>query len=51
MVVLKKKASGDPSLSFRSDSGLWKCFGCKKAGDTFKFYEFKEGVSDFVSMT
>ena len=37
----------DPSLSFRSDTGLWKCFGCKKAGDVFKFYGLIKGISFF----
>ena len=37
----------DPSLSFRSDTGLWKCFGCKKSGDAFKFYGLMKGVSEF----
>ncbi|NQT55742.1 MAG: DUF3987 domain-containing protein [Desulfobacteraceae bacterium] len=36
----------DPSLSFRSDTGLWKCFGCKKAGDIFKFYGLLKGFTD-----
>ena len=37
----------DPSLSFRSDTGLFKCFGCKKSGDPFKFYSLLKGVSEF----
>jgi len=37
----------DPSLSFRSDTGLWKCFGCKKSGDAFKFYGLIKGLSGF----
>ena len=36
-----------PSLSFRSDTGLFKCFGCDESGDAFHFYKLKHGLSSF----
>ena len=46
-IVCPFHPDSDPSLSFRSDTGLWKCFGCKKAGDIFKFYGLIKGISSF----
>ena len=37
----------NPSFSFNSETGAFKCFGCKKSGDAFKFYGFLKGVSEF----
>jgi len=36
-----------PSLSFRSDTGIWKCFGCGEKGDGFKFYGLLRKISEF----
>ena len=30
----------DPSLSLNLENGLWKCWGCDKSGDIYKFYMF-----------
>ena len=46
-IVCPFHSDSDPSLSFRSDTGLWKCFGCKVSGDAFKFYGLLKGVSGF----
>ncbi|MFH1628480.1 MAG: DUF3987 domain-containing protein [Pseudomonadota bacterium] len=37
----------DPSFSFNSETGAFKCFGCKVSGDAFKFYGLLKGVSEF----
>ncbi len=37
----------DPSLSFNSETGLFKCFGCNESGDAFHFYKLKHGLASF----
>ena len=34
-----------PSLSFDNEKGIYKCFGCGKAGDIFSLYQEVKGVS------
>lgn len=45
-IVCPFHSDSDPSLSFRSDTGLFKCFGCNVSGDAFKFYGLLKGFSD-----
>lgn len=46
-IVCPFHSDSDPSLSFRSDTGLWKCFGCGASGDAFTFYGLLKGLTDF----
>jgi DNA primase len=34
-----------PSLSVSPDLGIFKCFGCGKAGDIFSFVQYRENIS------
>lgn len=40
-------SDSDPSFSFNSETGAFKCFGCKVSGDTFKFYGRMKSISSF----
>jgi hypothetical protein len=40
----------DPSFSTNTDTGLFRCFGCKETGDAFSFYGKLKGLSSFPAI-